>query len=109
MNSPAQESYRSWDEVIKRLPKWITELNYEGEWNMELYQVPSLDVKIRTIWEYYEVPRYGKKIATFSYMDFKSGPAQFYVDRSIMHLSDTFDGDDYSKTILLRWINSSVD
>lgn len=64
-----KEVFRDFDEVMERLPKIFSELRYEGEWDIHLYQVPD-DFRISYIYGgYYQKPSKGRRVFCFSYME----------------------------------------
>jgi hypothetical protein len=61
------EIFPDFKAVKAKLPKIIAELEYAGEWDVALYQVPY-DFRFRKIWDYYRKPNRGICIFNYSYM-----------------------------------------
>ena len=94
-------SFRNWQQVINELPGLVTNLECRGEWDLTLYQVPSLDVPIRKKYGFrYHCPAYRKTILQFSYMWFPEELANIYVDYHVIHFNEDHD---YHKTFKLSY------
>jgi hypothetical protein len=60
--------FESFEKVKNQLPDIIENLKFEGEWALELYQVP-VQYKIHHQYGYYRIPKPGKRIFKYSYME----------------------------------------
>jgi len=76
--------FENFEDVKSRLPNIIKNLNYAGEWDLKLYQIPD-QLKIKRLYGYYKVPLRGKLILEFSYMNVDKNIDVFITD-GIIHI-----------------------
>jgi hypothetical protein len=79
--------FKNFEEVKKKLPSIINALNFEGEWNLSLYQIPD-NLIIKHLYGYYIAPKRGKLILELTYMNVCKNIEIFITD-AIIHVSST--------------------
>lgn len=62
------KEFTSFEELKIKLPEIIKKLKFEGEWVIELYQIPD-NYQIIKQYGYYKVPKPAKKVLKINYMD----------------------------------------
>lgn len=85
--------FRSYSELKKRIPKILTEIEGEGEWVFELYQVEN-DYRIWHRWGYYRYPNKGRKIFKYDYCDLPLREVIF-ARKEILLIGSAFSCDNY--------------
>jgi hypothetical protein len=79
------EVFQNFEEVKIRLPEIYANLEYEGEWDTSLYQVPD-EFRIHHRWGYYKYPNRGRLVFNYSYMDVGDN-IELSISNSIIHFS----------------------
>jgi hypothetical protein len=76
--------FDDYEGVKKMLPKMFENLCFEGEWRLNLYQVPK-NWTIKYQYGYYRVPNKGKMVFEFSYM--RAGSRiEIFLTNTIIHI-----------------------
>ena len=77
-------------EVLKtRLPNIIKNLNFAGEWDLKLYQIPD-QLQIKQLYGYYKVPTIGKLILEYSYMN-ADQKIEVLINNGLIHIFSSSD------------------
>jgi len=77
-------------EVLKtRLPNIIKNLNFAGEWDLKLYQIPD-QLQIKQLYGYYKVPKIGKLILEYSYMN-ADQKIEVLINNCLIHIFSSSD------------------
>ena len=59
--------FKNFNEVKSVLPQIIKTIEFGGEWDLKLYEIPKV-LKIKKLYGYYKVPFNGKLVFTLDYM-----------------------------------------
>jgi hypothetical protein len=86
------EEFKNWEDFKKRFPDMYRKITFQGEWSLNIYQVPD-DYKIKLNHGYYKIPNKGKMIADIGYMEIAGKQLDVVITNGIMHFqSRTIDG-----------------
>ena len=81
------EAFENFEKVKSKLPEIFSNLEYEGEWTLKLYQVPD-KYAIHHKYGYYKVPSRGRLVFEYSYM-VEGEDIEFCITNSLIHVSST--------------------
>ena len=89
--------FDNFDAVKSIFPNIIKNLQYEGEWDLKLYQIND-PLKIKLLYGYYRVPAKGKLILNLSYMNMNKH-REVTINDSLIHVYsyNDLDFDEYDK------------
>lgn len=79
--------FAQFQDAMNELPGIFRVLEFGGEWNLSFYQVPD-NFSIKHLYGYYKVPRKGKKVFEFSYMQAGENN-EIHVTPALIHISCT--------------------
>ncbi len=77
--------FENFEDVKTRLPNIIKNLNYAGEWDLKLYQIPD-QLKIKRLYGYYRIPLKGKLILELSYMNVDVN-IEVFINDGMIHIN----------------------
>ena len=78
------EEFQNWEDFMQRFPDMYRHISFEGEWSLNIYQVPD-DFKIKLKHGYYKVPNKGKMIADIGYMEIAGEQMDLFISNAIIH------------------------
>jgi len=79
------DEFSNYQEAMAELPGIIRNLEFGGEWNLSFYQIPD-DFRIKMLYGYYKVPKKGKRVFEFGYMQ-AGEQNEIFLTPGLIHIS----------------------
>lgn len=84
MVSIKHEEFENWADFTTRFPEMYKNIDFFGEWSLNIYQVPD-DYKLKYKYGYYKVPDKGKMIADIGYMEIAGEQIDVFISNALIH------------------------